>query len=71
MSYKTFICCEWNNIIDLILSFIWLILKSMKTGDIESMIKGEGWNFEHSNCRMANISNLKINERPNLRKSLQ
>ena len=33
---------------------------------------GEGKNFEQSNCTMANISNLKINERlnverPNLR----
>ena len=27
---------------------------------------GEGQNFEQSNCRMINISNLKINERSNV-----
>ena len=37
---------------------------------------GEGQNFEQQNFRMADISNLKINERanverPNLRESLQ
>ena len=38
--------------------------------------KGEGQNFEQYNFRLADISNLKINERadveqPNLRESLQ
>ena len=28
--------------------------------------KGESWNFEQPNFRMANISNLKINERSNV-----
>ena len=29
---------------------------------------GEGRNFEQSNCRLAYISNLKINERSNVEK---
>ena len=38
--------------------------------------KDEGWNFEEYDFRMADISNLKVNEcsnveRPNLRKSRQ
>ena len=54
---------------------MWYLGRKLIDGSILPSVT-QGQNFEHINFRMADISNLKINERanverPNLRKSLQ
>ena len=37
LAYEIFICRQWNNLLDSMISFIWMTTVSMKYGNIESI----------------------------------